>query len=271
MNIRLLINSINDNQALRIPITFSYNNKIHKATALLDTGAEGLFIDRKLVEKLHLKTIKLRHPLRPKNVDGTLNNAGRITSYAPLQVKLGNQQYAMRFYVTTLGKEEFILGLPWFKKYKPKIDWDTGSIQLNRVSISTQLAQQARKGFEAAKPLLDLVPRQYHQFLSLFDEEKAHRFPPKRPYDHAIDLKPDFIPKRHSPYPLSLPQRAALDTFINENLKNGYIRPSKSPMASPLFFVDKKDGTLRPVQDYRYLNNGTIKNAYPLPIQYYVT
>ena len=54
---------MDDNQALRIPISFLYNNKNHKASALLDTGAEGLFIDRKLVEKLQLKTIKLRHAL----------------------------------------------------------------------------------------------------------------------------------------------------------------------------------------------------------------
>lgn len=37
-------------------------------------------------------------------------------------------------------------------------------------------------------------------------------------------------------------------------------------MASPFFFVGKKDGSLRPRQDYRYLNEGTIKNAYPLPL-----
>ena len=37
-------------------------------------------------------------------------------------------------------------------------------------------------------------------------------------------------------------------------------------MASPFFFVDKKDGKLRPCQDYRYLNEHTIKNAYPLPL-----
>ena len=37
-------------------------------------------------------------------------------------------------------------------------------------------------------------------------------------------------------------------------------------MASPLFFVDKKDGSLRPCQDYRYLNEGTVKNVYPLPL-----
>ena len=37
-------------------------------------------------------------------------------------------------------------------------------------------------------------------------------------------------------------------------------------MASPFFFVKKKDGKLRPCQDYRYLNDWTIKNTYPLPL-----
>ena len=53
---------------------------------------------------------------------------------------------------------------------------------------------------------------------------------------------------------------------MDENLRTGRIRPSKSPMASPFFFVKKKDGSLRPVQDYRKLNEMTIKNRYPLPL-----
>lgn len=46
----------------------------------------------------------------------------------------------------------------------------------------------------------------------------------------------------------------------------GYIVPSKSPMVSSVFFVKKKDGKLRFVQDYRKLNAVTIKNRYPLPL-----
>ncbi|THH01637.1 hypothetical protein EW145_g6879 [Phellinidium pouzarii] len=61
-------------------------------------------------------------------------------------------------------------------------------------------------------------------------------------------------------------EELALDKFLTENLCKGYIRPSKSPMASPFFFIGKKDNTLRPCQDYRALNEGTIKNAYPLPL-----
>ena len=52
--------------------------------------------------------------------------------------------------------------------------------------------------------------------------------------------------------------------FVDENLKKGYIVHSKSPMASLLFFVGKKDGSSRPCQDYQKLNEGTIKDAFPL-------
>ncbi len=67
-------------------------------------------------------------------------------------------------------------------------------------------------------------------------------------------------------YPLNRNEQAELDKFLDENLSSGRIRPSKSPMASPFFFVKKKDGKLRPVQDYRKLNEMTIKNRYPLPL-----
>jgi len=49
-------------------------------------------------------------------------------------------------------------------------------------------------------------------------------------------------------------------------LRKGYIRLSKSPQTSPVFFVDKKDRSKRIVIDYCSLNNQTIKNNYPLPL-----
>ena len=61
-------------------------------------------------------------------------------------------------------------------------------------------------------------------------------------------------------------EQKELDAFLKENLESGRIRPSKSPMASPVFFIKKKDGALRLVQDYRALNAMTVKNKYPLPL-----
>jgi len=110
------------------------------------------------------------------------------------------------------------------------------------------------------------LPEVYAEYRTVFEKEASERMPERKAWDHAIDLKTDFIPKDCKIYPLSPEEQKEQDKFLEENLRKGYIRPSKSPMASPFFFVSKKDSKkLRPCQDYRRLNEGTIKNAYPLP------
>ena len=54
--------------------------------------------------------------------------------------------------------------------------------------------------------------------------------------------------------------------FVESQLKKGYIRPLKSLQTSLVLFVPKKDGKRRMIQDYCYVNKGTIKNSYPLPL-----
>jgi len=67
-------------------------------------------------------------------------------------------------------------------------------------------------------------------------------------------------------YLLNVKEQEELDKFLKEHLKLEQIRPSKSPCVAPFFFIKKKNGSLRPVQDYRRLNKVTIKNKYPLPL-----
>ena len=57
-----------------------------------------------------------------------------------------------------------------------------------------------------------------------------------------------------------------MEAFLDDQLSIGYIRPSNSQQTSPVFFVPKKDGKKHMVQDYRYLNEWTVKNNYPLPL-----
>ena len=74
------------------------------------------------------------------------------------------------------------------------------------------------------------------------------------------------MPKKGKIYPLLREEREEVHKFINEQLRKGYIRPSKSPQIALVFFVGKKDQKKQMVQDYRYLNEWTIKNNYPLPL-----
>jgi len=89
--------------------------------------------------------------------------------------------------------------------------------------------------------------------------------PLRKLYDHAINFEEGAkLPKLAKVYPLSLVERNTLDSWIDEELRKGYIQPSTSPIAAPFFFVKKHDGSLRPVMDYRALNEITVKNRYPI-------
>jgi hypothetical protein len=99
-------------------------------------------------------------------------------------------------------------------------------------------------------PLEEQIPKEFHEFMDVFSEEKAARFPKPRLWDHKIELKEGFVPKSFKTYDLTPQEQIEMDKFLKENLEKGYRRPSQSPMASPFFFVDKKDGKLRPCQDY---------------------
>ena len=81
-----------------------------------------------------------------------------------------------------------------------------------------------------------------------------------------IELIPDAKPSNCKVYPVTPNEQAQLDEFLHENLTSSRIHPLKSPMASPVFFIKKKDGTLRLVQDYCTLNAITVKNRYLLPL-----
>ena len=110
------------------------------------------------------------------------------------------------------------------------------------------------------------VPEYLWDFGDVFSQKKSERMPTRKPYDHAIDLEKDAVlPKPAKLYPLSSAEKNSLDDWIKEESRKGYIRKSKSPIAAPVFFVKKKDGTLRLVQDYRKLNAITVKNRYPIP------
>jgi transposase InsO family protein len=134
-------------------------------------------------------------------------------------------------------------------------------------TISQRLAEAAAKQQpEGPKGFKELVPEYLHEFEDVFSKESFDNLPERKRWDHAIELIPQAIARSCKVYPLSREEQGQLDEFLAENLRTGRIRPSKSPMASPVFFIKKKDGSLRLVQDYRALNDLTIKNRYPLPL-----
>jgi len=100
----------------------------------------------------------------------------------------------------------------------------------------------------------------------VFGKVELERIPTRKVWDHTIDFKEMFKLRKGRIYLLSKNVREEVQNFVEDQLRKGYIRPSKSPQTSLVFFVGKKDGSKRMVMDYCNLNDQTVKNNYPLPL-----
>ena len=72
-------------------------------------------------------------------------------------------------------------------------------------------------------PLEEQIPKEFHNFLDIFSEEKAAHFLESTPWDHKIKLKVTFTPKYFKMYNLTPQEQIKLDKFLKENLDKGYI------------------------------------------------
>ena len=78
----------------------------------------------------------------------------------------------------------------------------------------------------------------------VFNKAVFDQLPNQSKWDHTIKLIPNAMLKDCKIYLLNAKEKEKLDEFLEEHLKLGQIRPSKSPYAAPFFFVKKKDRSL---------------------------
>jgi len=101
----------------------------------------------------------------------------------------------------------------------------------------------------------------------LFNKKKFEKLLEKREWDHEINLTEETPKELNAKvYMMTLKKEEALNQWLNEQLKAGLIVESKSRYVAPCFYILKKDGSLWLVQDYRKLNQVTIKDKMPLPL-----
>uniref|UniRef100_A0A0W0G410 Reverse transcriptase-rnase h-integrase n=1 Tax=Moniliophthora roreri TaxID=221103 RepID=A0A0W0G410_MONRR len=259
-----------DQNSMHIPLQYKVGTKIIETKVLLDSGAGGWFISTALARSLGRKWIQLPEKIKVFNIDGTANNTAWITHIVELEFNIAGKEFRENFMISGIGDEAMILGLPWLRYHNPAINWEMGEIQFlprrkiqikrfrgvldnsepevlirAKITASQEMAHQQQT---VKKDIDELIPEYLREYRDHFEKGKAERFPPARTYDHAIDLKPDFVPRNCKLYLLSPTEQIEQDKFLEENLWKGYIR------------------ALRPTQDYRELNKGTVKNAYPLPL-----
>ena len=119
--------------------------------------------------------------------------------------------------------------------------------------------------WEAVNVLIKL-PREHHEFATLFSQEKFNKLPSHWLYDHIIPLLSDKESSKSFLYNMSRDELLVLQKYLKEHLSKSFIQVSSSSAASLIIFIKKPEGDLWLCVNYCDLNNLTVKNHYPLPL-----
>jgi hypothetical protein len=243
----------------------------HIAEVLFDTGATHSFITASWVEAHNLPVTTMSTPIQ---IDST---GGRIRADSiclNVSVEIRGVVFPTNLIVMSTQGIDVILGMNWLDKYQAIISCDKMIIKLvsplGEEVVAELVSPEPRKGschqmaIDSKEPVSLEIIKVVSEFPDVFLEDLPG-MPPKRKAEFAIELLPGTAPISKRAYIVSGPELVELKKQIDELSEKGYIRPSTSPWAAPVLFVEKKDGTRRMCIDYRALNEVTIKNKYPLP------
>jgi len=263
------------------------NGKSLKAKALVDSRCTHTEIDEQLVKDKNIQMKKIDFSFKVFNADGTKN--GEVTKVASLEVEINRHKETLEVAVMDLDGTDMFLGHDWLVKHNPEVNWKNGTIKFTRcpgnctmthkdirfnsrrtkdMETKDQQEQDNSKiGKEPDKTNPEDLPEYIQPFTHLFNKKKFEKLPERREWDHKINLTEEAPRELNAKaYTMTLKEEEALNQWLDEQLKAGLIVESKSRYAAPCFYIPKKDGLLRLVQDYKKLNQVTIKDKMPLPL-----
>ena len=109
------------------------------------------------------------------------------------------------------------------EKEKKKKQKKRRTVEVKRIAEKWEIwnkeEEAARSEIEAKK----LVPDKFHKWIKVFGKKQSERIPMRKMWDHAIEVKEGFVPRKGKVYPLSREEREEVREFIKEQLRKGYI------------------------------------------------
>ena len=198
--------------------------------ALIDSGADGNFIDREMARQLGLDCEPVSPPVVVRGLSGQ-RIAHIEQQTAPLKLLAGNHHETIRLHVIDCPLSPLVLGYPWLQLHNPHINWVTGEITswgshcFQRCLGSAATPDSADSPTSVAPPDMSTVPQEYHDLAPVFSKQDALSLPPHRPYDLAIDLLPGAPLPSGRLYNLSRPETEAMESYVRDSLAAGLVRP----------------------------------------------
>ena len=127
------------------------------------------------------------------------------------------------------------------EKKKKKKQKKGKTVKVRKVAEEWEIWDKEEEAAKSEAEAKKLVPEKFHRWIKVFGKKQSERIPTRKLWDHVIEVKERFRPRKGKVHPLSREEREEVREIIKEQLRKGYIRLSKSPQMAPVFFVRKKD------------------------------
>ena len=260
------------------------NRKNPKIKALVDSSCTYMGINKQLVKDKRIQKKPMNFSFEVFNTNRTRN--GEVTKMVPLEIEINGHKEQLEAVVMDLNRTDMFLGYDWLVKHNPEVNWKTGMIKFTRCPESCTMKHQDIRfwnqensgtetmtqnnreiGKELDKTNPEDLPDYIQLFMHLFNKKKFEKLPERCEQNYKINLINEVSQELNAKvYAMTLKKEKALNQLLDKQLKAGLIVKSKSRYAAPYFYIPKKDSSLWLVQDYRKLNQVTIKNKTPLPL-----
>ena len=204
----------------------------------------------------------------------------------PLEIEINSHKKQLEAAVTDLDGTDMFLGHDWLVKHNPKVNWKNSTIRFTRCpgnctikhkdirfktrrtkATDTMEQDNGEIGKEPDKTNPEDLPEYIQPFMHLFNKKKFKKLLERQEWDHEINLMEEATKELNAKaYAMTLKEEEALYQWLDKQLKAELIVESKSQYAAPCFYIPKKDSSLQLVQDYRKLNQVTIKDKISLSL-----
>jgi len=101
-------------------------------------------------------------------------------------------------------------------------------MEVKKVAEEWEIWDEEEEAARSEEEVKKMVPEKFHLWIKVFRKKQSERMLTRKVWDHVIDVKEGFVPRKGKVYPLSIEEIEEVREFIKEQLRKGYIRPSKS-------------------------------------------
>lgn len=254
-----------------------------KVLVMIDSGATHNFISPTVVMQTRLSQ-ENNSPMKIKVGTGIVVTGSGVCKQVPLRVQ--SVDLTNDFIVLEPGGVDIILGVQWLRTLgKCEVDWEDQtlsfwsqgvkftlqgdhSIACKEIAADMVSVVLGLHSVESSAVLPEAVPKAIQLVLDQFQGGFAEptQLPPKQGFEHSIQFLPGTKPICMRPYRYPHSHMEAMEKLVDQMLQTGVIRHSRSPYASPVLLVKKKDKSWRFCVDYRGVNKSTLPDKFPIPV-----